>query len=259
MILFLLGLLSLPKSISTPTPVATSLAFYDSGEPNGRPLKTSEGHRPMVSWACFELGLDLTFGDWRKNPSPLRQLPCLTEDAHNNVAVFESSAIMQYLLVNYGQNAIAAEKDEEADKASISPLTPAQVASIMGWIGWAHTSLDEVCFVKRSDGLTVYRTRLDEYPLPAMDRLDAVLLAQEEGVYLVPGIGFSLADVVVASYLLQTLDRFGKCTINLQNFDDSWPNVSRYLQRCMSRPGFAHSFSSGLKLHDKFSKLDKRS
>lgn len=91
------------------TPTSTSLAMA------GLTLYGSQGSRsPLVNWGASEVGLDVTMGDLASNPHPFGQIPCLTDD--DNVLVFESGAILQYIY----SKAAETNGDSEARKASIT-------------------------------------------------------------------------------------------------------------------------------------------
>eukprot|EP00536_Pseudo-nitzschia_multiseries_P009764 jgi/Psemu1/201627/e_gw1.282.81.1 len=179
-------------------------------------LYGSQGSRsPLVNWGASEVGLDtdLTMGNLAQNPHPFGQIPCLTDD--NDVLVFESGAILQYLYTK------SAETNGDSD---------ARRSAIGSWISWANASLDPICFLETPEG-KVYDTGLKK-PNKRIDVLDKLLSKQD---FLVEG-GFSLADVAVASYLLYVPQFF-------QGVDLSrWPNVVRYMKRCAERDGYGKAF-----------------
>ncbi len=81
----------------------------------GLTLYGSQGSRsPLVNWGASEVGLDVTMGNLATNPHPFGQIPCLTDD--NDVLVFESGAILQYLY----SKASETNGDSESRKASIA-------------------------------------------------------------------------------------------------------------------------------------------
>jgi glutathione S-transferase/alpha,alpha-trehalase len=70
-------------------------------------LYGSQGSRsPLVNWAAYESGLEISMGDLSQNPHPFGQIPCLEHKFHpqcnddssdikdNTVIVFESGAIL---------------------------------------------------------------------------------------------------------------------------------------------------------------------
>lgn len=180
-------------------------------------LYGSQGSRsPLVNWAAYELNLPLESGDLSKNPHPFGQIPCLTDD--NDVLVFESGAILNYL------------QDKADKKGMAGDATSAAVAS---WISWANASLDPICFLETPEG-KVYDTGLRS-PNRRIEKLDQIL---SDSSFLLPG-GFSLADVAVASYLLYVIQFFPD--VNLQS---KWPNVVRYMKECAGREDYGKSFGS---------------
>ena len=117
------------------------------------PSLTLYGHpgtrSPLVNWACHELDLDFSMGDLADNPHPFGQIPCLTDA--NDVVVFESGAILQYLHQQ--------KQQQQESSALLARLTPAQSAAVISWITWANASLDPVCFKETPQG-KVYDTGL---------------------------------------------------------------------------------------------------
>merc|ERR1712238_387221 len=71
----------------------------------------------MGNWGANEVGVTLTMGNLGNNPHPFGQIPCLTDD--NNVIVFESGAILQYVY----------SKVSETNGDS-----PEKIAAITSWI-----------------------------------------------------------------------------------------------------------------------------
>jgi len=168
-------------------------------------------------------------GDLANNPHPFGQIPCLTDT--NDVVVFESGAILQYL---------------HQQKQQESCLTPAQSAAVISWITWANASLDPVCFKETPQG-KVYDTGLrlqqDSSSRPRIiDRLDALLTTDDDDAsFLVPGAGFTLADVAVASYLLYVVQFFPDVAAGIAR---QWPRVHGYMQRCVGRPAYGRAYGA---------------
>eukprot|EP00527_Entomoneis_sp_CCMP2396_P009740 CAMPEP_0198137260 /NCGR_PEP_ID=MMETSP1443-20131203/779_1 /TAXON_ID=186043 /ORGANISM="Entomoneis sp., Strain CCMP2396" /LENGTH=246 /DNA_ID=CAMNT_0043798633 /DNA_START=46 /DNA_END=786 /DNA_ORIENTATION=+ len=196
------------STCSSSTSLAMGLTLY--GHPGTR--------SPLVNWACYELGVEVAAGDLSKNPHPFGQIPCLTDD--NDVTVFESGAILSYLIQTYPPETI----------------TAAQKAIILSWIVWANASLDPICFLETPDG-KVYDTGLKQ-PNKRVGQLEKLL--QEQGGLLVPSFGFSIADVAVASYLLYVVQFFP--TVDLSR----WPNVVKFMKESASRPAYARAFGQDL-------------
>lgn len=177
-------------------------------------LYGSQGSRsPLVNWGAYELGSELTMGDLSENPHPFGQIPCLTNG--DDVIVFESGAILQYLYSNSDTG------DSDSRKAAIG-----------SWISWANASLDPICFLETPDG-KVYDTGLKN-PNRRIDTLDQILSDQE---FLLSS-GFSLADVAVASYLLYVPQFFRGIDLS------RWPNIVQYMKRCAERPKYGQAFGS---------------
>ena len=201
------------RPVTTTSNTALSMGLTLYGHPGTR--------SPLVNWACFELGLDVAAGDLSKNPHPFGQIPCLTDD--NDVTVFESGAILSYLIQQYAPESLSA----------------AEKAQILSWIVWANASLDPICFLETPDG-KVYDTGLKQ-PNKRIDRLEN-LLKDQKGL-LVPSAGFSVADVAVASYLLYVVQFFPNVDLS------RWPNVLKYMKESASRQQYAQAFGADLQAY----------
>ncbi len=118
-----------PATSTTTTTLSMALTLY--GSPGSR--------SPLVNWAAHELNLPLVAGDLSKNPHPFGQIPCLTDDSDSDgggvVVVFESGAILNYLISKAGNNKVL-----HGD---------ARTAAVISWIAWANASLDPICFLER--------------------------------------------------------------------------------------------------------------
>jgi glutathione S-transferase len=186
---------------------------------------------PLVNWAYYELTGDmksdgLKMGDLSRNPHPFGQIPCLTDNGGDDdddddvVVVFESGAILAYLLQNY----------------SPSSLKGSAKASILSWIMWANASLDPICFLEING--KVYDTGLKS-DNKRIDRLERIL-ADQGGVLVPMAGGFSLADVAVTSYLLYVVQFFPQ----VQNLAQKWPNMVQYMLDAALRPAYGLAFGA---------------
>jgi glutathione S-transferase len=210
----------------------TSLHMSTSPSPNSiidTSTLTLYGHpgsrSPLINWACYELGFGISVAsDLSKNPHPFGQLPCLTDKG--DVVIFESGAILLYLLQYYRSN------------ESSSNLTQEQLASITSWIVWANASLDPICFLETPNG-KVYDTGLRQ-PNRRIDQLNTILSNQS---YLVRSDNdksiFTIADVAIVSYLAYVLQFFPDITIA-----DKWPAIASYMQNCIKRPTYGQAFTT---------------
>jgi glutathione S-transferase len=186
---------------------------------------------PLINWACCELGFEIKIAsDLSKNPHPFGQIPCLTDN--NNVIVFESGAILQYLHQYYSVNV---------------KLSKEQSSAITSWIVWANASLDPICFLETPNG-KVYDTGLRQ-PNRRMDQLNTILSNQS---FLIRSPNdnnnestsssiFTIADVAIVSYLGYVLQFFPDITIA-----DKWPSIALYMQSCISRSTYAQAFGSNV-------------
>jgi glutathione S-transferase len=186
---------------------------------------------PLINWACYELGFDISMAsDLSQNPHPFGQIPCLTDN--NNVLVFESGAILQYLHQYYSTNI---------------QLSKEQSAAITSWIIWANASLDPICFLETPNG-KVYDTGLRQ-PNRRIDQLNTILskqsflISSKESSIQSSSTGsiFTIADVAIVSYLAYVLQFFPDVTIA-----DKWPYIALYMQTCISRSTYGQAFGSNV-------------
>lgn len=215
------------KTTTTAVSSSSSSSSSDDGGASDNTL-VLYGHpgtrSPLINWACYELGLtddkDLKMGDLSQNPHPFGQIPCLT-DSDGAVVVFESGAILAYLLEHY----------------SPSTLSSAARASILSWITWANASLDPICFLETPDG-KVYDTGLkrDNKRINQLERI----LTEQDGV-LVPDAGFSIADVAVSSYLLYVVQFFPQVQLA-----QKWPRMVQYMVDAASRYAYQQAFGNNV-------------
>jgi len=227
------------RSINRGRRSSNSLTLY------GNPSSMSS----VVNWACFELGLDLIMGDLKRNPHPFGKIPCIT-DNDGEIMVFESGAILQYLLDNYQSDVANMNMNEFRRPTGSSAKESAQISS---WIVWANAQLEPIC----CQDVTLSRDRSQQqqgrslpsefYGRPGIkfEPLDDLndLLGQKQrqlrddyySVFLV-GDKFTLADVAVASYLLYIPQYFPETDLK------QWPNLVSYMNDCARRQGFAAAF-----------------
>jgi len=231
----------LDRSINRGRRSSSSLTLY------GHPSSMS----PVVNWACFELGLNLNMGDLARNPHPFGKVPCLTDD-EEEIMVFESGAILQYLLDNYQNDAANMNMNEFRRPAGSSAKESAQISS---WIVWANAQLEPICCIDESTtqgrsqpGLS---SRQEFYGRPgvkfeALEELNDLLgqkkrqLRDEFSPPFLVGDKFTLADVAIASYLLYIPRNFPKTNMG------QWPHLISYMRDCALRQGFSAAFGTSI-------------
>ena len=180
----------------------------------GLRLFGSQGSRsPLVSWYLNEIDKEFVVVNPReeRNPHPFGSVPCLVDD---DLIVFESGAILQYLADKYG-----------------GVSTPEQRARVGVWTVWANASLDPILFKENERGQVIGTGAGEE------NRKLRMLDAQLEGKSYLLGEEFSVADVAVASYLLYIPQFFGP-KANLGRYQ----NLARYMVRCASRPAYRRAY-----------------
>jgi glutathione S-transferase len=138
-------------------------------------------------------------------------------DEDDNVVVFESGAILQYI-----------------HSKTNTKQSPSQQAAITSWITWANASLDPICFLETPDG-KVYDTGLKR-PQKRLDQLEQILTDSQ---YLT-GEDFTVADVAVASYLIYAVQFFP--SIASSSSLSRWPKIKQYMKTCAARPTYAQAF-----------------
>ena len=189
------------------------------------------GTRSMrVIWLCHELGLPIEIetipvtADFRASPewrqkSPTGKVPAMQDDA---LIMFESGAMVDYILDRYGQGRLRPQPGSHAD------------AIYRQWCWFAEATL------ARPIGDVAQHTRVrapeDRVPAVADDARQRALaflqvldqsLAQTD--YLLPE-GFTAADVMMG-YSLMLGERLGV-------WDEHLTYLVAYYERLKARPGF---------------------
>jgi len=179
---------------------------------------TPQSRSPLVNWFCYEAGIAFEMAPPRPSPHPFGQVPCLVDGENGEVVVFESGAILLYLLDTYGDNG----------------ATPpaAEKAAMTSWVVWANSELDGLCFGAVPGDHRVRGTSMDRLDLKAVATLEAMLGTSE---WLV-GDRFTVADAAVASYLCYVPLFFPNADLS------QTPAIVAYMQRCVERPAFAQAF-----------------
>jgi glutathione S-transferase len=188
-----------------------------------------------VRWLLEELGVDyrletlsLTDGSL-KTPeylakNPLGKVPTLEDDG---VAIFESGAIVEYLLERYGRGRMA--------PAPGSPERP----TFLQWLHWAEASfMPPLGEIVQHSFLRPESERIPGVVADARRRLGRLLDALEKELTgrdtLLPS-GFSAADVM-QGYGIQLAKLLGQLPADR-------PRVGAYLERLAARPAFQKAFS----------------
>jgi glutathione S-transferase len=188
-----------------------------------------------VRWLLEELGVDyrletlsLTDGSL-KTPeylakNPLGKVPTLEDDG---VAIFESGAIVEYLLERYGRGRMA--------PAPGSPERP----TFLQWLHWAEASfMPPLGEIVQHSFLRPESERIPGVVADARRRLGRLLDVLEKELTgrdtLLPS-GFSAADVM-QGYGIQLAKLLGQLPADR-------PRVGAYLERLAARPAFQKAFS----------------
>lgn len=188
-----------------------------------------------VLWLIEELGLDcqvekLAFGDGSMQSakflavSPLGKVPALVDDG---AALFESGAIVEYLLEKYGKGRLA------------PAIGTAQRGPFLQWVHWA-----EATFTNPLGDIIQHSFMLpQEQRVPAVVdfakqrflKALGVLEAALDGRDHLLGSEFSAADIM-AGYTCQLAKMTGQLPA------DS-PRVAAYLGRLAARPAFQKAYA----------------
>ena len=160
--------------------------------------------------------------------NPFGRVPVLTV---NGTAVFESGAIMTYLLETHGTDAL------------IPPVQSPERAAFWQWFYWGLTTLDVViidfldAIASISENEQDSEEQVDVDPA-VFDQLESVLNPLEQHLQTKDFLlkQFSAADIVVGHMLGLLSRRFAF---------DLFPNVDAYLKRLFNRPSSAE-FVEGL-------------
>ena len=164
--------------------------------------------------------------------------------------VFESGAILQYLLDNYNTDDANMNMNEFRRTAGSSAKEEAQIGS---WIVWANAQLDPICLddYEMSQQQRGPSPRKDFYerpgiklePLAELNDLLGEKRRQVREDYYSPflvGDKFTLADVAVASYLLYIPRHFPETDMG------QWPHLVSYMKECALRQGFSAAFGNSI-------------
>ena len=188
-----------------------------------------------VRWLLEELGQGyrletLAFGDGSLQApaylakNPLGKVPTLEDDG---VVIFESGAIVEYLLERYGRGRLAP-----------APGSPERGAFLQ-WLHWSEaTCMPPLGEIVQHSFLRPEAERLPALVADASRRLARILgvvereLAQRDA--LLPS-GFSAADIMLG-YALQLAKLLGRLPAEL-------PRTHAYLARLAARPAFQKAFA----------------
>lgn len=190
-----------------------------------------------IVWLLEELGLPYTLRSLPLEPTvpkpfaqrtPFGKVPAIEDDG---TAMFESGAILEYVLEKYGAGRLA--------PAAGSPLRP----PFLQWVHFADstafTGLGNLAWhtMMRQDAERIPEA-IDDYRTWAAASLDALETALAGNDYVL-GAQFSGADVMLG-YTLLVAKSFGVLT------EASHPAVDAYLTRLTTRPALRRALQAGL-------------
>jgi glutathione S-transferase len=158
-------------------------------------------------------------------PTPFGKLPAIRD---GDLVMFESGAILEYVLERYGQGRLAP-----------APGTPLR-GPFLQWVHFAEaTMMPPLGQIVRH---TIFKPEAERIPAVVSDAralltasLDVVEQALAGKDHLL-GADFSAADIMMG-YPLQSATWFGVLT-------DRHPNVSAYFARLAARPAFQKAFAA---------------
>ena len=188
-----------------------------------------------VRWLLEELGLayrleTFAFGDGSMQSAaylaknPLGKVPTLEDDG---VTLFESGAIVEYLLERHGHGRLAP-----------APGTPERPAFLQ-WLHWSEaTCMPPLSEIAQHSIMRPEAERIPAVVVDARKRLDRILAVIERELAtrdtLLPS-GFSAADIMLgySLHLAKLLGQLG----------DAHPRASAYLASLTGRPAFQKAFA----------------
>ena len=190
-------------------------------------------HAPLsrsvrIFWLLEELGLPYELVSAElvpptpkpfSQPTPFGKVPAIEDDG---VSMFESGAILEYLLERYGEGRLAPTLDSPLRSAFLQWVHFAEATAFtgLGNIAWHTRFRDDA--EKIPEAIDDYRT----WATAALETLDQALAGQD---YLL-GSDFSAADIMVGYSVLVAR--------GLQILGDDQPRLVAYLARLTARPAF---------------------
>jgi glutathione S-transferase len=151
--------------------------------------------------------------------TPFGKFPTIED---GDLTMFESGAILEYILERYGQGRLAP-----------APGTPAR-GKFLQWVHFAEASMFPPLGVIAVN--TLFKPEAERIPAAVADARATgaaamrVLEGALDGKTYLLGAEFSGADVMMG-YTLMTAKLLGVLT-------DDYPNVNAYFERLQARPGF---------------------
>jgi glutathione S-transferase len=170
-------------------------------------------HVALKPWTELGGGAELT----RLNPN--NRVPVLDDDG---LVMWESMAINLYLADQYG-------------RAPLWPADPRERALIYQWSVWGQTEIDVVA--RHRDRFSGVPERVERARLELHGRL-AILNAALTGRDYLLGSDFTLADVNLASTLLEPWELSKPDGGDVRPGDTDFPAVGAWLTRCTARPSW---------------------
>ena len=178
--------------------------------------------RPI--WLCFELGIEvdvrvipftpeyLSSPEWRAI-SPAGKLPVLQD---GDLTMFESGAMMDYLLMRYGHGDLSTSTD------------PTEFALHQQWSWFAESTLAKPLGISRMLREDESESVVDV----ATQKIEECLSVVEnalDGQAFILGERFTSADIMLG-YSLVLMQRF-------KMLDERYPRATDYIQRLLARDG----------------------
>jgi len=171
---------------------------------------------------------------WFIKLNPNGRIPVLVDRSRNNFAVFETSAILLYLQQHY---------DKDNKFGWDSSANPDEYSEVLQWTFFTHGGIGpmqgQLNHFRRAPETIPYA--INRY-LEETKRLYGVLeirLSQDRDWLVGPGRGmFSIADINAISWV--RFHAFG----GIETLDE-WPNVKKWVESALARPGFAAGIDVG--------------
>ncbi|KAI0183797.1 glutathione S-transferase II [Xylaria flabelliformis] len=202
------------------------------GTPNGYKIsilleELKEAYGKDYTWQSVNISKNTQKEPWFTAHGANGRIPVIVDHDRNDFAVFEGLAILGYLTRRY----------DPENKFSF-PVDSNEYDEAETWMAWQHGGLGPM----QGQANVFLRFAKDKIPygiqryVGETERLYGVLNTRLEGRNYVVGEKFSIADINILGWAnvskLAGIDLEGQ-----------FPNVHKWLQRCLARPGVQKGFS----------------
>ncbi|KAI0864543.1 glutathione S-transferase [Xylaria cubensis] len=222
------------EEMSEPTGLIakSGIELLTFGTPNGykisillEELKAAYGKD--YTWQSVNISKNTQKEPWFTAHGANGRIPVIVDHDRNDFAVFEGLAILGYLTRRY-----------DPDNKFSFPVDSNEYDEAETWMAWQHGGLGPM----QGQANVFLRFAKDKIPygiqryVGETERLYGVLNTRLEGRNYVVGEKFSIADINILGWA--NVSKLGGIDLEGQ-----FPNVHKWLQRCLARPGVQKGFS----------------